>query len=283
MSQWRSSTPSPVERSRSFLVRALYIHWRHFVVVAWESNERNPRSKQVLRGESERHNDAGRSPCSGNRYYWMGMWLSHAMATTSWRKVVATISIAREWRNGRGRTTSASPYQVDRRRVHLAGGSNVCSATGCQLLTWVSRGQRVLTHPPQKRQEKAKAITIFRRLAVLVIKLRGTVASAEVEATWTIPGKVSGRRMNLRNEGPTKRRVACLHRQRLKCLRGIKKIHVFLLHQTWRALVGHKLRKAKHSCSELRRGRVLCYHPWFSSRNEWWLKTSFRRLAAKPN
>ena len=38
---------------------------------------------------------------------------------------------AQESGSGPGRTTFASPHQVDYRRVHWAGGSNVCSTVGC--------------------------------------------------------------------------------------------------------------------------------------------------------
>ena len=75
-----------------------------------------------------------------------------------------------------------------------------------------------------------------------------SVASTAVEATRSVPGKVSRGRVDLWNARATGR-VASLHRQRLGRLCGIQKVHVFLLHQVRKTLVGHKLCKTEHSCT----------------------------------
>ena len=144
------------------------------------------------------------------------------------------------------------------------------------LLTWVSQGRKVLTHQPPRRQAKAIEIWTshlsdsdakdFRRLAGTALYhwtsrrsssgrngKANSVASAAAEVSWSIPGEVSGRRVDLR-DARSARRIASLHRQRLGCLYGVKEVHVFLFHQVWKTLVGNQLCKAKHSCVELRRG-----------------------------
>ena len=166
-------------------------------------------------------------------------------------------------------------YQVDSGRVYLAGGSQVCSAAGCWPRS--HRNKRCWLTGFQgdwKRQQRPGQTTVRlwgkrvsqvgRYCPVLVTRLpddsvcndwnrsrngkANSVASTAVEATRSVLGKVSGGRVDLWNTRATGR-VASLHRQRLGSLCGIQEIHVFLFHQVWKTLVGHKLCKTKHSCT----------------------------------